>query len=468
MEMLAAFSLSILVSAAAAPPAPAEVRLDFKEKGWKDVLNTVSAPLGLSLQIEFDPPGTFTYSDPKPMAPEKAMEIVHGALLDRGITLIRSGKLIVAVRLAENLHQALTSFCPAEEVVLRRDNEYVFTTVKLNSLTGSQAKSELGSLLSPRGKIAETGVANRIAVLDRCDSVREFIKVLAIVDAPGKNNTVPLRTYQLKYARAHDAVQVLSKLLAAPQGPAAPGGPQLPPGIQNIIPNFERMGAALGDKRVVQSFAPGININSAVPGQSIGGSLGMPTEIESDEGRNMVFVRADRDKLAIADRVIQSLDQPSFSETSAGGDSVEIRTYRLSDNNGDKVAAALRSAHSATPGFFAEGAENRLFVKAPRRRMLEVEATLARLAPDKPEFAVFPVPEGSAKDLAKQLMSLFESEPEANRPKIVADGRDDRLMVRGTQRQVELVKTFAKDFAVPEFTRPEVPPTRKSNSEQEK
>ena len=461
--MLAAWSVSILAVAVAAPPAAESVRLDFKEKGWKDVLKLVADPLGLALQIDFDPPGTFTYSDPVPMPAEKALELVHGALLDRGITLIRRDKLIVAIRLADNMHQTMTGFTPAGDIPQRRDNLPVFTTIKLNSLTGAQAKSELAGLLSPRGKIAETGVANRIAVWDRCDCVREFLKMLATVDPKGKNNTVPLRTYQLKHARAHEAVQVLAKLLSAT--PSGPQGPQMPPGIPFQPPNFAQMGAVLGEKKIIQSFAPGVNINSAIPGQSIGASLGMQTEIEYDENRNIVFVRADRDKLAIADRIIESIDRPSFSEDAENGEKVEIRTYRLPEHNGQKVATALRETYSSTPNFFAEGAENRLFVRAPRRRMLEVEATLAHLAPDKPEFATFPVPQGSAKQLAKQLSSLFKNEPEQNRPMIVPD-RDDRLMVRGTKRQVELIKGFAKDVMPPTFVKDETTP-KKSDSDRD-
>jgi hypothetical protein len=225
--------------------------------------------------------------------------------------------------------------------------------------------------------------------------------------------------------------------------------PQMPPGMPFKPPDFAQMGAALGEKRIIQSFVPGVNINSAIPGTSIASSSSSQTEIEIDETRNIVFVRADRDKLIIADRIIESLDKPGFNESGESNDTIDVRTYRLPDTNGHKVAVALRETFSNTPGFYAEGAENRLFVRAPRRRMLEVEATLARLAPDKPEFAVLPVPPGSAKQLSKQLMTLFVGEPQANRPMIVSEGRDDRIIVRGTKRQVELVKGFAKDMAPP-------------------
>lgn len=450
--MLAGLSLLAFAMVAADPPsATGGVRLNFHEKAWKEVLPEIAKPLGLAVQIDFEPPGTFTYKDAQPVPPEKALEIVHGALLDRGVTLIRNGGLLVAIRLAENLHTTLTPFSPAEEIAIRRDNLPVFTTIKLNSLTGTQVKTELASLLSPRGKIAETGVANRIAVWDRCDCVREFMKMLAVVDPPGKNNTVPVSTYILKHARASEAANVLTKLLAVPTGPQAPTGPQMPPGIPFKPPDFAQMGAVMGEKRVIQAFVPGININRAIPGSNVAGSTASKTEIEYDESRNFIVIRADRDKLIIADRIIKSLDRPSFSEESASNETIDVRTYRLPDNNGPKVAAALRDTFAHAPGFYAEGAENRLFVRGPRRRMVEVEATLARLAPDKAEFAVLPVPAGAAKELSKQLMSLFRNDPEASRPMIVPDGREDRIIVRGTQRQVELVKGFAKDLAPSKF-----------------
>jgi len=441
--MLAGLTVTILLAVAADPPAKETVRLNYKEKPFKEVLAAVAKPLGLTLQIDFDPPGTFTYTEPTELAPEKALEIVHGSLLDRGITLIRQGNLLVAIRLAENLHQTLTAFSPMEEIVLRRDNLPVFTVVKLNSLNGSQAKTELANLLSPRGKIAETGVYNRVAVWDRCDCVREFIRLLAVIDPPGKNNAGNLLVRRLQYARAHDALVVLSKLLAVPQTPQQ--GPQMPPGIPFRPPDFAQMGAALGEKRIVQAFAPGINIDRAVPGQTIGSSGAGPTEIEIDETRNMLFVRADRDKLAIAERVLETLDRPSFSETGDSNEIIEVQTWQLRDNNGQKVAAALRDTFAGTTGFYAEGAENRLFVRAPKRRMVEVKATLARQTRAQDEFVVLTVPAGSAKQLAKQFSSLFHGEPEASRPAIAADSSGDRIIVRGTQKQVSMIRGLARD-----------------------
>src|SRR4051794_35550318 len=119
--MLAGMTVLVFAAVAAAP-AVDEVKLDFKEKPWKEVLAEVAKPLRLAVQIDFDPPGSFTYSDSKTVPAEKALEIIHGALLDRGITLIRKGNLLVAIRLAENLHQTLTQFSPVEEIVVRRDN----------------------------------------------------------------------------------------------------------------------------------------------------------------------------------------------------------------------------------------------------------------------------------------------------------------------------------------------------------
>ena len=68
--------------------------------------------------------------------------------------------------------QTLTPFTPVEDIVQRRDNLPVFTTIKLNSLNGTQVKTELAGLLSPRGKIAETGIPNRVANASRAALAR--------------------------------------------------------------------------------------------------------------------------------------------------------------------------------------------------------------------------------------------------------------------------------------------------------
>ena len=76
--MLAGLSLFAFAVIAADAPSAAGVRLDFHEKAWKEVLADIAKPLGLAVQIDFDPPGTFTYKEAQPVPPEKALEIVHG------------------------------------------------------------------------------------------------------------------------------------------------------------------------------------------------------------------------------------------------------------------------------------------------------------------------------------------------------------------------------------------------------
>jgi type II secretory pathway component GspD/PulD (secretin) len=423
----------------------------YKEKKWKEALIEVAKPLGLSIQMDFDPPGSFTYSDPKSYTPEQALELLHGELLDRGVTLIRSQNALLGVRLADNLHQNLTPFTPAEEIRQRKDNLAVFTTIKLNSIAGKDAKTELLSFLSPRGRIAETAMPSRIAVWDRCDFVRDLLNVIERIDPPGKGAAVPLRTYALKHARAQDAAELAKKVLGMdkPKGPQQPQ-PGMPAIIANVVPDFGRMGRELGTRKMAESFAPGVSLKGMVPESPVADAPVL--ELAVDEARNLLMARGDRTRLALVDRVVAGLERPDYDPN--GGAEVEIRTYTLPAPDGEKFAEALRKAMQESSTFFAAGAENRLLVKGTRKQLLEVEATLKRMAPASMRFASFDVPPAAAELLAEQLAKLFEKEAKENRPTIAADPELGKLLVRGSELQLAQIRRFVEATYPPALVAP--------------
>ena len=178
------FSLAVVVAQLC--PAPqttaaeksAKVRFQFENAPWEEVFQWVGKINNINIQLETPPPGKFNYTDPKEYTPEEAFDILHSALLDRGITLIRRGGLVVTAQLGDDMPWEIIPFIPADKLDRVAPHEIVMTTLPLHAVPGDKIALELELELTPRGKIIGNKVANRIVLYDQaavCLHLRDLL-----------------------------------------------------------------------------------------------------------------------------------------------------------------------------------------------------------------------------------------------------------------------------------------------------
>lgn len=68
--------------------------LNFTAAPWPEVLKWLAREADLSLQMDYLPTGTFTYSDSKRYTVAEAMDIMNGILLIKGYTLIKKQRIL--------------------------------------------------------------------------------------------------------------------------------------------------------------------------------------------------------------------------------------------------------------------------------------------------------------------------------------------------------------------------------------
>ena len=418
--------------------APPNIALDFVEKPWKAVLETIAAPLNLKVRLDFNPPGVFTYRDPQPMSPDKALELVHLELLERGVTLVRQANLIVALRLAENLHEQLAPFVHEELLGAQPGNLFVFTSLKLRSLSAADVRGQFTEVLSPRGRIIETAALHRVLVVDRVDVIRALVALLLEIDPPGKRLASPVRSFKLKHATASEVARVVSETLGiAGVEVAAPANP-----LAQLV-DFNKMGEQLGNRQMLEAFVPGVsfkNVAREAPRDPV------KTRLAIDPRLNAIFISGEYEMLGAAEKLIAALDVPAATDRD-GANASETRAFTVAGGRAAEVADVLKQTFATRAGFAASGFQDKLIIRAERSFLAEVEATARRLAAPPVEFAIVPVG-GSARIVAAQIAALFENLPAAERPVLVADPDDSRVAVKGSRDQVAQVRRLLANLDV--------------------
>ena len=327
-----------------------------------------------------------------------------------------------------------------EEVRARRDSLVVSTTIRLNSLLAQDAKAELSSMLSPRGRMVTLSLNNRIAVCDRADNIRALDLLLLRIDPPGRNAAARLKTYTFQYAKASEAANVARELLGLEveenqSGAATLGG---------LATQFVTRKNA---KRVGKMFMPGMMdmMGGGPPGGGEGSEHDPKVRLTVDTERNLLFVHGPYEKLGYLDTLLKAIDAPP-APNAPENVQIDLRVFAVTTGEGEAVAQKLKAAATRIPGMLIFGSKDKVIAKGPKNKLLEVQALFEQLNPAAMQFAAFPTGTASAQGVARQLAKLFAADAEATRPLLAASAADDQLVVRGTAGQVARIAGMMKSY----------------------
>jgi type II secretory pathway component GspD/PulD (secretin) len=397
------------------------IRLEFADAPWEEVLEQLAKASGLSLQLDFPLPGRFTYHESKSRTVSEAFDLIHGVLLDRGVTLIRKSNLLLAVQLADELHWELAPHVPADRLEQAGTTTIVTTTLKLNWLSPEFAARELAPFLSPRGRIVGIPSASRLMVCDRADLVRQLRDLLVRLDPLDSPNQRSFRCYVLRHANAAQAGMVVKELF----------GVNTPAGLAPLF-DFAQMGRQLGNSKMLEAFVPGFSMPGVVPDPP---RAKVPTKVAVDDRRNALLLSGEPDVLSQADEVVRTLDVPSGD--AASSPEAYPRTYRVAPNEAEQLATRIRELFQDPAGPRVVGTRTgRLLVLATTNQHAQVEKMVREARTTEQELERFALRDQDAEQVTEIVKRLFQSAGSANAPTIVADKSTNSVLVRGDRSQI--------------------------------
>ena len=158
-----------------------QLHFNFSGAGWRDVLTWIADQADLALQLDTIPAGTFTYSDPtRGYNVSEGMDVVNLALMKRGYTLVRRGRVLELIDLevenAEELISEIAELVRPEDLDSRGRSDILSCVFPLGSMTPDQAREELSLMKGPWGRVVVLESARQVKVTETAS------KLIAIRD----------------------------------------------------------------------------------------------------------------------------------------------------------------------------------------------------------------------------------------------------------------------------------------------
>lgn len=441
-----------------ATESPEKLRFKFENTPWEEVFKWVGDANGIRIQSEVPLPGKFSYTDPKEYTPEEAYDLLHSALLDRGVTLIRRGGLVMTAQLGDDMPWEIIPFIPADKLDRVAPHEIVMTTLRLNSVPGDKIASELELELTPRGKIIGNKVANRVVLYDQAAICAHLRDLLLLIDPPLDSEAVRLRIYSLKYARAKEVAPLVRDVLGIvdvkpSSGPSRRPGPL--PGMEGGMGamiagmmggggggdmNVDALTKVVSNRKFLASFTPGYSMKGV--GTEDAKAEKLPTRLSVEQSTNTLSVLAEANILAKVDAIVSAVDRPGIEDGTAP---IIIKSYQLTTMSGEDVAKQLKTVMSKSSDISITGVDRVVVVRGTADQQKEVARLIGSFTGTDESLGAFRLSRRRASDLVPQLERLFQIEGDLS-PRIVADTVENAVLVRGTTKQVDEVRKMLTEL----------------------
>ncbi len=428
------------------PDADGMVTFSFKGQPWPAVLEWLADISQKSLEWQEAPPGFVDLTTRGKYGVAEVRDLINSILLSRGYTLLDNGDVLLVVNLAK-LDVSLVPRVTASELDARGGHELVKTFFDLNRLRADAVAEELKPLLSPYGKIAALKTTNRLDVLETAGNLRR-IRDLLIDEQDSSGQQFEIREFPLRYARADDVIQTISKLLGIKSADSA----------APVTPEQMQQQQMMMQQQMQQ--------------QQQGGQPAMPSApaeiyLAVNRRENSVMAHASADKLAMIEQSIKYLDVPSRQgQGGLGATLPRVQVYRLSGIDPDPVVKVLRELGGLDPTTTLEidSRNKAIIVNAPLADHVMIRSLIDRLDGSGRRFEVVQLRRLSAEYVAGSIEFLFrgpkkdegqsrrrsyfygyyggneEVQQEKDSFQVEADARNNRLLLRANEVELEEVR----------------------------
>ena len=129
--------------------AKAELRFNFSGTNWPDVLEWFAEQADLSLQMDQVPIGSFTFADPtRSYTVSEALDVINLALMKRGYSLVRRGRMLQVIDLevenADKLISEIAELVTPDQLEERGNSDIVSCVFPLGQFDTGRRERRIG------------------------------------------------------------------------------------------------------------------------------------------------------------------------------------------------------------------------------------------------------------------------------------------------------------------------------------
>jgi type II secretion system protein D len=370
----------------AKPANDGRVEFEMRDKRWIEVLEWLADKTGLPFVGTHHPQGTFTFISPRrPGQPAprytipEVIDIINEKLMDEHYLLIRRTASMTIVPIDEKGQIPLIDLprIRIEELPARGRTEVVQIVVQLHSLIADEFAPGAKKMLGSFADVVAISQSNQLVVTDTVGNLQRFVndikKFETDIKEAGNVN------YVCKYVRARDAARILTNLLIG-EKPAQQDENQNPFDRRGGGPGGRNRGGPGGGGGVPFTIQGGGGFDPTQfmramgnQGRNDAGSRAKQVSIEADERSNTVFVVGPPDKLAQAREILQQIDKPQEGQVQIQVGPPTTASYPVPPGTADNIAKFLTDLyHESKVIKIAAVAGNSIMVLAVPEDQFEV------------------------------------------------------------------------------------------------
>ena len=383
---------------AAKPVDNANVKLkfNFRFQPWGDVLDWFAQQADLSLVMDAPPPGTLNYTDNREYTPAEALDLMNGVLLTKGFTLVRRERMLMVVNMEDGIPPNLVPFVPGEKLDALGEFELATTLFRLGRLSAEDAQAEIQRLIGPQGAVVLLPKAGQIQVTETAGRLRLIRSVLEATVQLQASDAGAVKAFQPTHVGVEDVLPLLRQLLDIPADAYA---------------------AADGSVRLA---------------------------VDPLTGKLLVGGKPER--VAQVAEIIQAIDVPA----PAGIGTVEtpqLEVYDVGVSDPTSVLAVLQTlmANFSDVRLTTDPVTGKLVALARPAQHATIRATIEQMQREARQVEVirlqFVDPQAAVAAIGK-LFGTDSGAAAAGAPKVEADTLTRQLLVRGSQGQIEQIRSL--------------------------
>ncbi len=381
------------------------VRFSFERTPWRDVIRWIADEAGLALHVGDLPTGSFSYTDPNEFTHQGAIDRINLFLLPEGYTLVRTGQLLSVINLADPRSKqqldSLADLISVQELNDRPSHDVVKCIFPLGEIDAEEAVQELSvmKLMSTPEVLSKT---NQLLITDSVAKLRSVQTILDAFRSDQLDNGTVVKSFSLQHVNAEDILAV-----ARPH-----------------------LGLA--------------------PEETIGIDVSVSSDIQ---GKN-IFVTGVEDKVKLLEGLVEAIDRPKASLSTADGQS-ELRNHLVEGGNVETVYNVLQTLLAGKEVRLSmDQSSSSVVALASPAVQREIEQTVLQLQATEADFEVIPLRTADPYlviSLLEQMLDLpgpldDPDDVDPNAPKIDADPGNRRLFVRAKRPQIEQIKKIVAEL----------------------
>jgi type II secretory pathway component GspD/PulD (secretin) len=341
-----------------------------------------------------------------------------------------------------------------DAIVQDYDGGEIGQETRVFSLSRGDARSLESAIedLAVNASVTGDSQSNSLVVTAKPEDMERIAEVIEQIEQGGASSTIT-KFYTLKSSDSRALSTALTesfpsaKITADPLtgGIYAAASPEDHLKIEEVVknvneqPNLSRQLKAF----VLRSSSPRMVADAIDDAFGRRSSAGVSFDQES----RTVFVVGTEDQLLLAEQLVEQIDQPASPE-----DARQLRAFSLRGVDGSSVTQAVESLFEEDASMVDvqyDTANEQLLVTAEATQLKLVEETLLQFTPPERKLRIVRLDRIDPYTFQSAVDSLFEDEPEFQKPQLTVDYSEQQVLVRATTEQLLQIDDLISQLGEP-------------------